>query len=156
MCTKIPGVRNGCNIRTPVLLNECSIVVLRECSNARVCLCVCLGRTRYQHVTGTRCSTDFAEVPSNLMEYFTADHRVSSSNTCVWLMISLFIALVWPYIYSCCTLLGLIHMLFICCAGSTRVCLSLPNGRTHAGAGGQSNHPIQVSIYSLCKPLFVF
>ena len=61
--------------RTVRYTNKRAMTKRNEANCARG-LVVCHVRQTFQHLSGTRGSADFVEIPSHLMEYFARDHRV--------------------------------------------------------------------------------
>jgi intermediate peptidase len=100
-----------------------------------------LARTKYQHVTGTRCSTDFAEVPSTLMEYFASDPRVlhhvsnhyQSGEKLPMAVLEKFVAS---------------RKVFSGADIQTQLCYSILDQRLHA-----SSHPLQLSTTEIMRQI---
>ena len=76
VCGFQPAVDQGYTNQEPALLSMSEVETLfHEAGHA---LHSMFGRTRFQTVAGTRCSLDFVELPSMLMEFFVRDFRVVS------------------------------------------------------------------------------
>lgn len=79
---QLPVISLVCNF-SPVLLPNSKRVCLLHISEIETlfhemghAMHSMLGRTRLQNISGTRCATDFVELPSILMEHFARDIRV--------------------------------------------------------------------------------
>lgn len=79
---QLPVISLVCNFSPTTISQEQSICLLQlseietlfhEMGHAMHSM---LGRTKLQNISGTRCATDFVELPSILMEHFARDHRV--------------------------------------------------------------------------------
>ena len=84
---------NGARFQLPIISLVCNFSKTRISANDSLCLLQLneietlfhemghamhsmLGRTKLQNISGTRCPTDFVELPSILMEHFARDPRV--------------------------------------------------------------------------------